>query len=82
MAGPEYVVIESTYDEVVTPYTTAFLDGPNVQNILLQDEYPLDFSKHVGIVYDPVALQDVMNALGPDDQSFVPACSLVLPVVG
>jgi triacylglycerol esterase/lipase EstA (alpha/beta hydrolase family) len=80
--GPQYVVIESAYDEVVTPFTSAFLNGPNVQNILLQAQCPLDFSEHIGIVYDPVALQDVLNALGPDDPSFSPACSLVPPVVG
>ncbi len=27
VAGPRYVVIESTHDEVVTPYTNAFLSG-------------------------------------------------------
>jgi triacylglycerol esterase/lipase EstA (alpha/beta hydrolase family) len=80
--GPRYVVIESAYDEVVTPYSSAFLSGPDVQNTLLQDQCPVDFSEHVGIVYDPVALQDVMNALGPDDPAFTPTCSLVLPVVG
>jgi triacylglycerol esterase/lipase EstA (alpha/beta hydrolase family) len=80
--GPKYVVIESRDDEVVTPYSSAFLMGPNVQNILLQDQCPLDFSDHIGIIYDPVALQDVMNALGPDDPSFVPSCSFVPPVIG
>jgi triacylglycerol esterase/lipase EstA (alpha/beta hydrolase family) len=80
--GPKYVVIESMYDEVVTPYTSAFLHGPNTQNILLQSQCATDFSEHIGITYDPVALQDVMNALGPDDPSFVPACSVVLPLVG
>ena len=80
--GPHYVVIESRYDEVVTPYTSAFLHGPNVQNILLQDQCPLDFSDHIGIIYDPVALQDVLNALGPDDPNFAPVCSPVPPFVG
>jgi triacylglycerol esterase/lipase EstA (alpha/beta hydrolase family) len=80
--GPRYVVIESAYDEVVTPYPSAFLDGPNVQNILLQDQCPIDFSDHIGIVYDPVALQDVLNALGPDVPTFEPLCTLVLPFAG
>jgi triacylglycerol esterase/lipase EstA (alpha/beta hydrolase family) len=80
--GPKYVVIESQYDEVVTPYTSAFLTGPTVQNILLQDQCPTDFSEHLGILYDPVAQQDVLNALGADDPSFVPACSFVPPGIG
>jgi triacylglycerol esterase/lipase EstA (alpha/beta hydrolase family) len=82
LPGPRYVVIESAFDEVVTPYPLAFLDGPDVRNILLQDQCPLDFTDHIGIVYDPVALQDVMNALGPDDPSFAPVCTVVPPVAG
>jgi len=78
-----YVVIESKFDEVVTPYRNAFLPAaPTVQNILLQDQCSTDFTEHLGILYDPVALQDVKNALGPDDPAFRPGCSLVLPVVG
>jgi pimeloyl-ACP methyl ester carboxylesterase len=81
--GPSYVVVETQYDEVVTPYTNAFLPtAPNVQNILLQRQCPTDFTEHLGILYDPVALQDVMNALGPNNPAFQPSCSIVLPVVG
>ncbi len=79
--GVKYVVIESRYDEVVTPYTNAFLHGAGAQNILLQDQCSSDFTEHIGIIYDPVALQDVMNALGPDSPTFHPTCSLVLPVL-
>jgi hypothetical protein len=76
------VVIESEYDEVVTPYTSAFLSGPRVQNILLQTQCAMDFSEHLGILYDPIAQRDVLNALGADDPSFVPACSFVPPGIG
>lgn len=81
--GPKYVVIESKYDEVVTPYTSAFLSGPadQVQNITLQDQCSTDYTEHIGIIYDPVALQDVMNALGSDSPTFAPRCSVVLPVL-
>jgi triacylglycerol esterase/lipase EstA (alpha/beta hydrolase family) len=81
VAGVRYTVIESKYDEVVTPYTSAFLSGPNVRNILVQDHCAIDFTEHIGIIYDPVALQYVMNALGADDPNFRARCSLVLPVV-
>jgi triacylglycerol esterase/lipase EstA (alpha/beta hydrolase family) len=78
-----YVVVETRYDEVVTPYTNAFLpSAPNVRNVVLQDQCPTDFTEHLGIIYDPVALQDVMNALGRDKPAFRPSCSIVLPVVG
>jgi len=78
--GVKYLVIESRHDEVVTPYANAFLTGPGAQNILLQDQCATDFTEHIGIIYVPVALQDVMNALGADNPGFHPVCSVVLPV--
>jgi pimeloyl-ACP methyl ester carboxylesterase len=80
VASVQYVVIESKYDEVVTPYTSAFLSGPNVWDITLQNYCSQDFTEHIGIIYDPVALQFVMDALGPDSHSFRPHCSFVPPV--
>ena len=46
--GVRYTVIATRYDEVVTPYRTQFLDGPDVRNVLLQDLCPVDLSEHVG----------------------------------
>jgi triacylglycerol esterase/lipase EstA (alpha/beta hydrolase family) len=75
VAGPRYVVIETSHDEVVTPYTNAFLSGPNVTNILLQDQCPTDPVGHIGIFTDGPALQDVLNQLGPNTPGFRPTCS-------
>jgi len=62
----------------VTPYTSAFLaPGPNTTNVLLQARCPLDLSEHLSIIYDPVALRWVKNALGrpgPADPGFRPSC--------
>jgi triacylglycerol lipase len=73
-----YTVVQTRYDEVVTPYTSAFLAaGPNTTNALLQARCPLDFSEHLGIIYDPVALRWIKNALGrpgPADPGFRPRC--------
>jgi hypothetical protein len=66
---------------VVTPYTSAFLSGPNVTNITLQDQCARDLVEHVGIIYDAIALHDVLNALGPAGAT-PPACMLVLPALG
>ena len=52
-----------------------------VRNILVQDHCVIDFTEHIGIIYDPVSLQYVMNALGANDPNFRARCSLVLPVV-
>ncbi|HEY2770351.1 MAG TPA: alpha/beta fold hydrolase [Solirubrobacteraceae bacterium] len=79
--GPvSYTVIETSHDEVVTPYKSAFLplDHGRVTNVLLQDRCPADPAEHVTIPYDPVAIQWVLNALGrtgPADPAFRPDCT-------
>jgi triacylglycerol esterase/lipase EstA (alpha/beta hydrolase family) len=81
--GVRYVVIETADDEVVTPYTNAFLPAaPNVQNITLQSQCPQDASDHLSIGYDSNALQDVVDALGPDTAGFQPSCAAVGPLLG
>lgn len=69
-----YTVISTRYDEVVVPFTSAFLSndpgeapaqGTNgrVTNITLQDYFPLDLSDHTQIINDPLAFLFVFNAL-------------------
>lgn len=61
-----YTVITSRYDEVITPYTSAYLDSaPNVTNQKLQDFCPAEFGDHVDISYNDVATALVLNALDP-----------------
>lgn len=79
--GVTYTVIETEYDEVVTPYTSAFLSGPNVTNITLQNQCPDDFSDHLTTPYDPNALHDVLNALDPATATPV-RCVPVAPLAG
>jgi triacylglycerol esterase/lipase EstA (alpha/beta hydrolase family) len=72
-----YTVVETRYDEVVTPYTSAFLSGENTTNVLLQDKCPADVSEHLAIVGDPIALQWALDALahpGPANPGFTPRC--------
>jgi pimeloyl-ACP methyl ester carboxylesterase len=58
--------IVSRDDEVATPYTTGLLDeGPNVTNIVLQDQCPLDATDHFELAADPVAAGDILDALDP-----------------
>ncbi|MFF4370970.1 esterase/lipase family protein [Streptomyces sp. NPDC001594] len=64
--GVSYTVIATKYDEVVTPYRSAFLDGPGVRNVVLQDLCPLDLSEHVAIgLTDRIAWHEAANALDP-----------------
>jgi triacylglycerol lipase len=60
-----YTVITTKKDQVVIPYTSAFLDGPEVQvsNITIQDHYPLNLVGHQGIVYDRLSFAFVFDAL-------------------
>ncbi|MFD7227125.1 esterase/lipase family protein [Streptomyces sp. NPDC059881] len=64
--GVRYTVIATKYDEVVTPYRSAFLSGPDVRNVTVQDLCAIDFSEHVAIgLFDRIAYHEVANALDP-----------------
>jgi triacylglycerol esterase/lipase EstA (alpha/beta hydrolase family) len=76
-----YTVIQSRFDEVVTPYNSAFLSGRGVTNITLQQQCRLDRGEHLSMPYDHIADADVLNALDPA-HAVRPRCSVVLPVVG
>ncbi|MFE7545390.1 esterase/lipase family protein [Streptomyces platensis] len=66
LPGVHYTVIATKYDEVVTPYRSAFLDGPDVRNVVVQDLCGLDLSEHVAIgLVDRVAFHETANALDP-----------------
>ena len=79
--GVNYTVIETEDDEVVTPYTSAFLSGPAVTNVTLQNECRDDHADHLAMPYDSAALQDVVQALH-GATSFSVDCGLALPVLG
>ncbi|MEU2891988.1 esterase/lipase family protein [Streptomyces albidoflavus] len=64
--GVQYTVIATRYDQVVTPYRSQYLDGPNVRNVLVQDLCPVDISEHVAIgTIDRIAFHEVANTLDP-----------------
>ncbi len=78
--GVTYTNIATIYDELVTPYTTSFLTGRNVTNILQQATCNLDFSDHLSIISNRRTGQIILNALDPGHAKPVP-CTLVLPAV-
>lgn len=67
VAGVDYTVVASRYDEVTNPYDLTFLrPGPGtVNNILLQDGCEQDISDHLTIMYSPRALSIALRALDP-----------------
>ncbi|MFD7325136.1 esterase/lipase family protein [Streptomyces sp. NPDC059875] len=76
--GVTYTVITTKYDEVVTPYRSGFLDGPNVTNIVIQDKCALDLSEHVAIgTVDRVTFHEVVNALDPAHASPTTCVSVI-----
>jgi triacylglycerol esterase/lipase EstA (alpha/beta hydrolase family) len=79
VAPVTYTTLMTKYDELVTPYTSGYLEGPNVTNIVVQDQCPLDFSGHIGMAFDPIVAQDILNALDPAHAQ-PPACTLVPPL--
>jgi triacylglycerol esterase/lipase EstA (alpha/beta hydrolase family) len=80
--GVNYYVIETRHDRVVTPYTSAFLTSTaNAQNVTLQDQCPTDVTDHIGILYDPVALGDVMEALANNGNGATPLARPPCPPV-
>lgn len=79
IAGVNYYVIASTYDEVVTPYTNSYLRGAT--NINLQSGCPINFTDHLGVAYDRRALRITLNALDPANAR-TPWCVPTLPGVG
>jgi triacylglycerol lipase len=73
-----FTQITTKFDEVVLPYTSAFLEGPKTTNVVLQDKCPDNQAEHLGIIYDRVALQWIENALHrqgrPANPDFEPDC--------
>ncbi|MFC9473119.1 esterase/lipase family protein [Nocardia sp. NPDC056952] len=76
-----FTTIVTRYDQISTPFTTGLLDGPNVDNVVVQDLCATDFTEHSELTYDPVAVHVVLNALDPDRAQPV-GCTVVLPYVG
>jgi triacylglycerol esterase/lipase EstA (alpha/beta hydrolase family) len=71
--GVNYTVVATGTDEVVTPYTSAYLSGSKVTNLRLQDYCLLDGTEHINITYDHIAIQLVRNALDPA-HAWTPNC--------
>ncbi len=66
-----YTNVTTRKDQVVVPYTSAFLkESSQVTNITIQDYFPLDLVGHQFIAQDPLAFKFVFDALayeGPAD---------------
>ena len=76
--GMTYTIIQSRYDELVTPTETAFVREPGVTNTYVQDVCPQDPVGHIGEAYDTNVWNLVKNALDPAHAADF-ACSVGSP---
>ena len=79
--GVTYTSIVTRNDELVAPYTSGIETAPNMTNLVVQKQCPIDQAEHVSMAADPIVAQDVLNALDPEHPDAVP-CTLVLPLIG
>lgn len=74
-----YTQITTRYDEVVVPYTSAYLAaGPRTTNVTIQDSCRGDLAEHVFIPMSGTAIAWTLNALtraGAADPAYRPTCS-------
>ncbi|WP_370063882.1 alpha/beta fold hydrolase [Mycobacterium sp. MAA66] len=73
--GVIYDTIASTNDEVVTPYTQQALSGPNVTNVVVQNQDPGFGGGHLDIAINYGVWQDILGMLADN-----PAASPQQPV--
>lgn len=78
--GVQFTVIASKLDDVVIPYTNAFINEPGVTNVTVQDVCAADLTDHFGATYDPVGFQIARNALDPEHAQPI-NCTFVPPVI-
>lgn len=84
VAGETYVTIATRNDQVVTPYTRAFVApeaGAVVENITIQDICALDQSEHLSLSYSKNVAQVVLNKLDPTDVRPI-LCFAQAPIFG
>ncbi|MCW2796274.1 alpha/beta fold hydrolase [Nocardioides sp.] len=77
--GPvSYTQISTKYDEVVVPYSSAFLSGPHTTNVTIQSSCAHDIAEHVLIPMSQTAIAWTLDALthpGPARKTFKPTCA-------
>jgi hypothetical protein len=77
--GVQYLMLATTWDNLVIPYTAGFSDHPQFTNTTLQDGCPIDHADHLSIIFDPRAYDIVLNTLDPAHQREV-RCVATRPV--
>ncbi len=79
--GVRYLNVATRYDQLVVPFTSGLVPGPQVTNVVVQDGCEQNHSEHLAIASDPRAADHVLAALDPDTPR-APRCVGVTPIVG
>ena len=79
--GVRYTTVMTKLDELVTPWSSGYMETPGATNHVLQDICPGNLSEHAAVAFDPVAAQLTFNALDPPDARRVD-CSGLAPWTG
>lgn len=79
--GTKLTVISTNYDSVSTPVSAQRPTGPDTRWIVLQRQCQLDYSDHVGLAFDSIALRNILNALDPSTARAI-QCRFITPGIG
>jgi triacylglycerol esterase/lipase EstA (alpha/beta hydrolase family) len=79
--GAKLTVITTKYDAVVTPPSSQQPVGPDTTWIVLQRQCATDYTDHVALAFDSIALRNILNALDPSTARPI-RCKVVLPYLG
>lgn len=77
----KYLNLVTIHEQVVQPYTSGVVEGPNTTNIVIQDGCEQNHAEHLGIAADGRTADFVLGALDPANPR-EPRCEAVAPYLG
>lgn len=79
--GVTYLNLVTVHEQVVQPFTSGIVEGPNATNVIIQEGCQQNHAEHLGIAADGRTADFVLNALDPAHPR-EPRCEAVSPYVG
>ena len=79
--GVTYLNLVTRYDQLVRPYTSGVVEGPQAENIVIQDGCEQNQAEHLAIAADGRTADFVLGALDPATPR-EPRCEPVAPYLG
>lgn len=79
--GVKYLNVATRYDQLITPYSSGLVPGPQTTNVVVQDGCEQNRSEHLAIASDPRTAEFVLTALDPATPR-TPRCESITPILG